>query len=43
MNLPYKAKRPEWKVLLRMLDKTHPSYEHWAAKAAETRGVNNKI
>jgi ribulose-5-phosphate 4-epimerase/fuculose-1-phosphate aldolase len=27
-NLPYKAKRPEWKALLRMLDKTDPSYKH---------------
>ena len=27
-NLPYKARRPEWKALLRMLDKTDPSYKH---------------
>ncbi len=27
-NLPYKAKRPEWKALLRMLDKTEPSYKN---------------
>jgi ribulose-5-phosphate 4-epimerase/fuculose-1-phosphate aldolase len=26
-GLPYKAKRPEWKALLRMLDKTDPSYK----------------
>lgn len=26
-NLPYKPKRPEWKALLRMLDKTDPSYK----------------
>ncbi len=25
--LPYKPKRPEWKALLRMLDKTEPSYK----------------
>lgn len=27
-NLPYKPKRPEWKALLRMLDKTDPSYKN---------------
>jgi ribulose-5-phosphate 4-epimerase/fuculose-1-phosphate aldolase len=27
-NLPYKARRPEWKALLRMLDKTDPSYKN---------------
>lgn len=27
-GLPYKAKRPEWKALLRMLDKTDPSYKN---------------
>ena len=26
-NLPYKAKKTEWKALLRMLDKTEPSYK----------------
>ena len=26
-NLPYKANRVEWKALLRMLDKTDPSYK----------------
>lgn len=26
--LPYKPKRPEWKALLRMLDKTDPSYKN---------------
>src|SRR5688572_1361859 len=26
--LPYKPKRPEWKALLRMLDRTEPSYKH---------------
>jgi hypothetical protein len=25
--LPYKARRPEWKALLRMLDKTDASYK----------------
>jgi len=25
--LPYKPKRPEWKALLRMLDKMDPSYK----------------
>jgi hypothetical protein len=25
--LPYKPKRPEWKALLRMLDRTEPSYK----------------
>jgi hypothetical protein len=25
--LPYKPKRPEWKALLRMLDKTDDSYK----------------
>ncbi|MCX7138080.1 MAG: class II aldolase/adducin family protein, partial [Proteobacteria bacterium] len=27
-NLPYKAKKTEWKALLRMLDKTEPSYKN---------------
>ena len=27
-GLPYKAKRPEWKALLRMLDKTDPTYKN---------------
>jgi len=27
-GLPYKPKRPEWKALLRMLDKTDPSYKN---------------
>jgi ribulose-5-phosphate 4-epimerase/fuculose-1-phosphate aldolase len=27
-NLPYKPKRPEWKALRRMLDKTDPSYKN---------------
>lgn len=27
-NLPYKPKRPEWKAMLRMLDKTDPSYKN---------------
>jgi ribulose-5-phosphate 4-epimerase/fuculose-1-phosphate aldolase len=26
--LPYKPKRPEWKALLRMLDRTDPSYKN---------------
>ena len=26
--LPYKSKRPEWKALLRMLDKMDPSYQN---------------
>ena len=26
-SLPYKPKRPEWKALLRMLDRTEPSYK----------------
>jgi ribulose-5-phosphate 4-epimerase/fuculose-1-phosphate aldolase len=26
--LPYKPKRPEWKALLRMLDKADPSYKN---------------
>jgi hypothetical protein len=26
-GLPYKAKKTEWKALLRMLDKTDPSYK----------------
>ena len=26
-GLPYKARQPEWKALLRMLDKTDPSYK----------------
>jgi hypothetical protein len=27
-NLPYKAKKTEWKALLRMLDKTDASYKN---------------